>query len=77
MLSHEDEIEVDKHDVEISHAIIVSNYYEFEHMFSLTTNQEDQLSFSQMELEISEGNPQQLSYLHTGEISSDYEEENM
>ena len=60
MLSNEDEIEVDKQDVESSHAIIIYDYYEFEDLFSLTTNHEDQLSFIQMALEISEGILHQL-----------------
>ena len=41
MLSHEDEIEANKHEAGSSHAIIVSDYYEFKYLFALDTNHRD------------------------------------
>jgi hypothetical protein len=71
-----EEIVHDNQDVECL-PTIVSDYYGFEDLFSLDTNHEDQFSFSQRALEISEGNPQQLSYLQINEIGSSHETRNM
>jgi hypothetical protein len=71
-----EEIVHDNNDVECL-PTIVYDYYGFEDIFALDTNHEDEFFFSQMEIKISEGNPQQLSDLQINEIGSNHETRNM
>jgi hypothetical protein len=59
MFSHGYGVEANKQVYESSPAIIFSDYYESVYVFSLATNHVDRLSFSQIELAISETSLQQ------------------
>ena len=61
------ELEVNNEEFEGSFIIINSDYYKPEDLVSLNTKHNDQLSFGQLEMEISKGNPQ-LSDLQTRKL---------
>ena len=55
--SHKYELDVDNEEAEGSSIIINFDYYKLEDLVSLDTKQNYQLSFGQMPMEISKGNP--------------------
>ena len=70
---HKYELEVNNEETEGFFIIINSNYYKPEDLVSLDIKHNDQLSFGQMPMEISKGNPQ-LSYLQTKGNCANHEE---
>ena len=73
MFSHEHEIEMNNQEAESSQATIISDCYKYEYFIALAIKHEDQLSFSQISLEIIEVSPQQLLVLQTDEIGNSHE----
>ena len=67
-LSYEHEVEVNNPEVESSFATIIPDYYIFEDLIAPAINHMDQLSYIQMESEISKSSLQQLSDLQTDGI---------
>jgi len=76
-LSHEHEVEVNNPEVESSLATVIPDYYISEDLIALAINHMDQLSFSQMEPEISKGSLQQLLDLHMDGIVRNCEKQNL
>jgi hypothetical protein len=62
-LSHEHEVEVNNPEIESSLATVIPDYYISEDLIALAINHMDQLSYLQMESEISKSSLQQLSDL--------------
>jgi hypothetical protein len=75
-LSHEHEVEVNNPKVESSLATVIPDYYISEDLIALDINHMDQLSYIQMESEISKSSLQQLSDLQTDGIVRNCEKQN-
>ena len=71
--SYKYELEVNNEEVEGSSIIINSDYYKPKDLVYLDIKHNDHLSFGQMPMEISKGNPQ-LSYLQTKGNYANHEE---
>jgi hypothetical protein len=76
-LSHEHEVEVNNPEVESSLATIIPDYYISEDLIALAINHMDQLSYIQMEYEISKSSLQQLLDLQTDGIVRNCEKQEL
>ena len=79
LFSQESGVHTNNQVFEVSSAAIFPNFYGFEKMSTLAINHEDQMSLSQISLEIfqnTENNLQQPPVLQTIEINNNYEVEN-